>query len=170
MISIFIRNYHQNQALSQNQFWETVLQNNFGNVNAVRLVLISPIMWGQTVSTSYKNNSFNSNKAAVGKIRFGGNNLEKAIFSGKRALLSSKRALFSSKRALFLSKAAHFLPRGHFFNTKGIYFKSLSSFSGEKEQYLSKRALFHKNRHDRGWAQGGQLSRARWALPTIDVC
>ena len=119
MISIFIRNYHQNQALSQNQFWETVLQNNFGNVNAVRLVLISPIMWGQTVSTSYKNNSFNSNKAAVGKIRFGGNNLEKAIFSGKRALLSSKRALFSSKRALFLSKAAHFLPRGHFFNTNG---------------------------------------------------
>ena len=80
MISIFIRNYHQNQALSQNQFWETVLQNNFGNVNAVRLVLISPIMWGQTVSTSYKNNSFNSNKAVVGKIRFGGNNLEKAIF------------------------------------------------------------------------------------------
>ena len=126
MISIFIRNYHQNQALSQNQFWETVLQNNFGNVNAVRLVLISPIMWGQTVSTSYKNNSFNSNKAAVGKIRFRGkvrNYLEKAIFSGKRALLSSKRALFSSKRALFLSKAAHFLPRGHFFNTKGTFFK-----------------------------------------------
>ena len=55
----------------------------------------------------------------MGKIRFGGNNLEKAIFSGKRALLSSKRALFSSKRALFLSKAAHFLPRGHFFNTNG---------------------------------------------------
>ena len=92
-------------------------------MNTVRLVLISPIMWGQTVSTSYKNNSFNSNKAAVGKIRFGGNNLEKAIFSGKRALLSSKRALFSSKRALFLSNAAHFLPRGHFFNTKGTFFK-----------------------------------------------
>ena len=88
-------------------------------MNTVRLVLISPIMWGQTVSTSYKNNSFNSNKAAVGKIRFGGNNLEKAIFSGKRALLSSKRALFSSKRACFLSKAAHFLPRRHSFNTNG---------------------------------------------------
>ena len=80
----------------------------------MRLVLISPIMWGQSVSTSYKNNSFNSNKAAVGKIRFGGNNLEKAIFSGKRALLSSKRALF-------LSKAAHFLPRGHFFNKRALF-------------------------------------------------
>ena len=80
----------------------------------MRLVLISPIMWGQTVSTSYKNNSFNSNKAAVGKIRFGGNNLEKAIFSGKRAL--------------FLSNAAHFLPRGHFFNTKGTFFQIIELF------------------------------------------
>ena len=112
MISIFIRNYHQNQALSQNQFWETVLQYNFGNVYAVRLVLISPIMWGQSVSTSYKNNSFNSNKAAVGKIRFGGkvgNYLENAIFQ--------------AKGYCFQAKAHCFQARGHFFNTKGTFSK-----------------------------------------------
>ena len=101
MISIFIKNYHQNQALSQNQFLETVLQNNFGNVNAVRLVLISPIMWGQTVSTSYKNNSFNSNKAAVGKIRFGAITLKRQSFQAKGHCFQAKGHCFQAKGRFF---------------------------------------------------------------------
>ena len=86
----------------------------------------------------------------------------KGTFSSKRALFSRKRVILPGKGTFLSAKCALFPSKRHFFQVIG-------HFSIENEQFRSKRVFLYEKGHNRGWSQGGKLSRSRWALPTLDV-